>query len=116
MKTMKRFELQKDRDTEREMQRYTGSVLLPGLRRELRTSTRLLFDYYWQLLERGYTEEQIPEHAVTIRWSASPPLHEDLALATAVIELARHQGLQPSPRLPFYTDRTLPRRIVGRFK
>ena len=88
------------RDLEESLRPYTGALVLPGQRLRLKTSSRLLFDLYWQLLAIGYTCEQVAGHALAKRWESRPPLQEDLAFALAVFDLARHKNLVPSDCFP----------------
>lgn len=97
-----------EHETERWLEPFTARVRMPGYRRQLFESTRLFFDLYWQLLELGYSEQQIADHAVM--WGARSQLPRELVIAQAVFDLAEHNSLSLSPAFgpPNRTARTAP--------
>lgn len=83
---------------------YIGLVMMPGYRRVMHQDTRLVFDLYWKLLARGYSETQLADYVVRRRWDHDPPASEAVAFAKAVLHLARGQKLRPSPAFNYYFD------------
>jgi len=55
------------------------------------SNSRLFFDLYWQLLELGYTEQQIADHAVL--WGHRSQLPGEITLMQAVFDLAEHKQI-----------------------
>ena len=90
------FALKRDLQFEHWLKPFTGSVMLPGYRRELCKRSRLFFELYWQLLDLGFTEQQIADHAVEWRWPSQLP--SEIALDQAVFDLAKQEGLQVGER------------------
>lgn len=98
------------------MQPFTGMVMVPGNRRELRTETRLFFDLYWQLLRLGYTEDQLAEYVIRKRWETMPPMPEGIAFVKAIYRLAEHKELSPSKVFTPLFGKLHPRQSADRFR
>ncbi len=90
------FALKRDRQFEHWLKPFTASVMLPGYRRALIERSRLFFELYWQLLDLGFTEQQIADHALEWRWPSQLP--SEIALDQAVFDLAKQEDLQVGKR------------------
>jgi len=98
----------RENELERWLKPFTGAVMLPGYRRELIERTRLFFDLYWQLLELGFTEQQIADHALEWRWPSQLP--SEIALDQAVFDLAKEWNIGASDTFGVYSEAKHPRR------
>ncbi len=101
------FAMRRDNEFEHWLQPFTGAVMLPGYRRQLRKTTRLWFELYWQLLALGFTEQQLADHALEWRWVSKLP--DDLALDQAVMDLAREWGIEVRDEFDPFTEANHPR-------
>ena len=63
-----------------------------GYKDQKHTNTRVFWNTYWQLLDLGFTEQQIVDHTIAWRYYLNG-VSFDLAMTAAVQDLAKEWGL-----------------------
>lgn len=80
---------------------FTGTALLPGYRRVHLTETRLFWNTYWQLLSRGYSEQELADHAMW--WVvAHRPLPYEASFVLAMLDTGKQIGVDRPDRFCLY--------------
>jgi hypothetical protein len=94
---------QRENQLEPWLRPFVSSALMPGYRRVLIEQTRLFWIAYWDLMVKvGFTDGQIADYALYCKHEILGGLPDEIAMADAVFDLARHHGLTVWPEFRQY--------------